>query len=452
MNKVSSLKDSSTTRWMILFLISLTMFAAYLAADVFSPLKTMLETNNGWNSLEYGWFSSSYSIFNVFLGMLIIGGLILDKKGIRFSGLASCLLMILGIGIKYWAVSTPELTQTYMTFLGTQYKEQVAWAVLGSGIFGVGAEVGGLAVSKAVVKWFKGKEMAMAMGLQLALARLGKGAALIFSPKLAAATNDVSTPVLLGLILLVVGGLSFCIYCLYDKKLDRQIQETQPAEKSFELKDVKNIVTNYGFWLIALLCVVFYSAVLPFIKYATDLMVNKYSVDPSWAGTIPALVPFGCVILAPLFGRVYDRHGHGLDLMVLGSLMITCVHIVFALPFNNWIIAVVLMIMLGIGYAVVPSAMWPSLAKIIPESQYGTAIALTYYIQNIGLWGMPVAIGYVLDEYCVSGVRPDGSHMYDYTVPMLIFAGVSALSLLIVYLLRRANKSKGYGLQEKNIK
>ena len=442
-------------RWGVLLLVSFTMFAAYVAADVFSPLKTLLETYNHWNSLEYGWFSSSYSLFNVFLGMLIFGGIILDKKGARFCGIGSALLMVAGIALKYWAISSPSLIDHQITIFGTAYKAQVAWAVLGFSIFGVGAEVGGITVSKIIVKWFKERDMAMAMGLQLSLARLGKGAALLFSPMIAEAAGNVARPVLLALALLVLGMLCFIIFSIYDKKLDRQLHENlTDSESSFSIKDIASIIKNPGFWMIAILCVLFYSAVSPFTKFATDLMVNKFSVDAKWAGAIPAMIPFGCIILSPLFGRIYDKAGHGADLMIFGACLITLVHTVFALPFvHSWIIAVALMILLGIGYALVPAAMWPSLARIMPEKQFGTAIALTYYIQNIGLWGIPVLIGYLLDKYCITGVRiTDGKEIpsYDYALPMTVFVIICMLAIIVAIALKKLDRIKGYGLQMPN--
>ncbi len=455
--KPTTLRDTSA-RWVMLLLISFTMFAAYVAADVFSPLKTMLETHNHWNSLEYGWFSSSYSLFNVFLGMLIFGGIILDKKGIRFSGIVSSVLMVIGISIKYWAVSTPALLESEMNFLGTPYKMQVVWAVFGFAVFGVGAEVAGITVSKAIVKWFKERDMAMAMGLQLSLARLGKGAALIFAPMIATRADNVSVPVLIGLCLLVIGTLCFIIYSIYDRKLDNELKENtgDNEEESFSIKDIGSIIRNPGFWAIATLCVLFYAAVSPFTKFATDLMVNKFGVDQSWAGTIPAMIPFGCIILSPLFGRIYDKIGHGADLMIFGSCLITIVHTLFAAPFvTHWLYAVILMVLLGIGYALVPAAMWPSLARIMPEKQFGTTMALTYFIQNIGLWGMPVLVGYLLDKYCITGTREIGGHIipsYDYTLPMLAFVTICALAILVALSLKKLDRKKGYGLQNPNTK
>ena len=391
------------------------------------------------------------------LGMLIFGGLILDRKGIRFSGLLACVLMVVGIGVKYWALNTPLFTpDTKIWFFGDEIKKEVFWVIMGYATYGVGAEVAGITVSKAIVKWFTGKTLALAMGLQLSLARLGSAAALIFSPMIVNKFHDVSVPVLVALIMLVLGLLLFIIYCVYDKRLDKQIKESSTEEEeSFNVKDVKGIITNPGFWLIALLCVMFYSAIFPFLKYAADLMVNKFSVAPELAGIIPGMLPFGCIILTPLFGTIYDKIGHGADLMILGAVIITCVHVLFAAPFvTYWVIAVILMVFLGIGFAMVPAAMWPSLAKIMPQRQYGTAIALTFFVQNIGLWGMPLLIGKVLDKYCVN---PDygiveGVAKYNYTLPMLIFVAVCVIAIFIAIGIKILDKKKGYGLQVANIK
>lgn len=448
------LRDSATTRWLMLLLISLTMFAAYVASDIFSPLQTMLKDHNLWNAAEYGLFSGSYSIFNVFLGMLIFGGLILDKKGIRFSGILSCLLMIVGIAIKYWAITNPSLMDSSMRFFGSEYKMQVVWAVIGFGTFGVGAEVAGITVSKSVVKWFKGKELALAMGMQLSLARLGSAAALAFAPMIATKYSSVSTPVLFGLVLLLIGGISFLIYTIYDRKLDVEIKadELEP-EESFNAKDVKAVLNNKGFWLIAILCVVFYSAVFPFLKYAAGLMEYKFGVSRELSGLIPSMLPFGAIILTPLFGIIYDKIGRGADLMIGGAVLLTLVHVMFALPFiNQWWMAIILMILLGIAFSMVPSAMWPSLAKIMPERQLGTTYALTFYIQNIGLMIVPMFVGNLLNKQAIANdLVSETAVVYDYTVPMIFFAGMCSIAIIVALILKRTDKKMGYNLQFANI-
>ncbi|MCF0175086.1 MAG: MFS transporter, partial [Bacteroidales bacterium] len=252
----------------------------------------------------------------------------------------------------------------------------------------------------------------------------------------------------------------YVIYSIYDSRFDKQLSAAHIAvagadEEEFRWSDVIDIFRNPGFWLIAILCVLFYSAVFPFQKYATELMINKFGVEESVAGTIPSVLPFGCIILTPLFGSIYDRKGYGADLMIIGALIITLVHVLFSLPFINqtWM-AYSLMILLGIGFALLPSAMWPSIAKMIPSKQLGTAMSLTFYIQNIGLWGVPLLVGSVLDRFCITGqVTFEGltRNTYDYTIPSLIFAAFGGLSILVAFAVKLLDKKKGYDLQKPNI-
>lgn len=444
------LSDSAAARWGVLALVSFTMLCGYFITDVMSPLKPMLESQLGWSSSDYGWFTSAYGWFNVFLLMLILGGIILDKMGVRFTGLMSCTLMIVGSSIKYYAVSS--LTGAEGTIFGLD--TQVFFACLGYAIFGVGVETAGITVSKIIVKWFKGKEMALAMGLEMASARLGTALALGITVPVAKYFENISLPILFGVVLLCIGLIAFLVYCVMDKKLDASIdKENEEPEEPFRISDIKFIVTNKGFWLIAILCVLFYSAVFPFLKYATDLMVNKYNVDPELAGLIPMLLPFGNILLTPLFGSLYDRIGKGATLMIIGSVMLILVHSLFALPFlDAWWFAAAVMIVLGIAFSLVPSAMWPSVPKIIPERQLGTAYALIFWVQNWGLMGVPLLIGTVLDKYCKAGIREDGSTIYNYTTPMIIFTCFGVLALIVAFMLKAEDKKKGYGLQLPNIK
>jgi MFS family permease len=439
------------------------MLCGYYLADVMAPLKGLLEDQLSWSSEEYGLFTSAYGWFNVFLFFLIFGGIILDKMGVRFTGMMATITMLLGISIKYWAVSTHSLDgQVWDLFIFTA-KAQVIVAGLGFAIFGVGVEVAGITVSKIIVKWFKGKEMALAMGLEMATARIGTGLAIGTSLPLAMYFNDVSKPLLFGLVMASIGLITFFIYTFQDKKLDASnaavdLENGAPKEEeeSFKIKDILYIITNKAWWYIALLCVLFYSAVFPFLKYATDLMVNKFGVDEYWAGLIPALLPFGTIILTPFFGNLYDRKGKGASIMIIGSMLLILVHTLFALPIlNHFVIAIALIIILGIGFSLVPSAMWPSVPKIIPEKQLGSAYALIFWVQNWGLMGVPLLIGWVLDKYCITGTKiSDGGSVvntYDYTIPMLIFAGFGVLALLLAILLKMEDKKKGYGLQLPNI-
>ncbi|HDP95113.1 MAG TPA: MFS transporter [Candidatus Aminicenantes bacterium] len=447
-----SLRDSATARWTALATVSLTMLCGYYLADVMAPLKPMLESQLHWTSSEYGFFTSAYGWFNVFLLMLIIGGIILDKMGVRFTGITAAAVMVVGAGLKYWAINTtfPEGA----TLLG--WKPQIIFAAVGFAIFGVGVEVAGITVSKTIVRWFKGKELALAMGLQLATARMGTALALVISAPIAAAFGTPSAPLLLGLILLCIGLIAFIVYGFMDRKLDAS--ELNPDgtrnqdEESFRLRDIGSILTNRAFWYIAALCLLFYSAVFPFLKFANDLMVQKYFVKATLAGLIPGLLPFGNIFMTPLFGRMVDRKGKAASIMFLGSAMLIVVHLLFALPLlNNWIFALFLMLILGVAFSLVPSAMWPSVPKLIPQKQLGTAFSLIFFIQNWGLMGVPYLIGWILDRFCVVArtTLPDGTVavVYNYTLPMLVFAGFGVLGMVFAYLLKREDRRKGYGLE-----
>ena len=447
-----SLRESATARWTALSIVSITMLCGYFLTDVMAPLKPMLETQRGWSSSEYGFFTSAYGWFNVFLLMLIIGGIILDKMGVRFTGIASAAVMVVGAGLKYFAISTTFPPDA--TLFG--WKTQVMLAAIGYAIFGVGVEVAGITVSKAIVRWFKGKEMALAMGMQLATARIGTALALMVSAPIAAAFKNVSAPILMALIMLCIGLICFIVYSFMDKKLEVSeaglAGEEEKKEDSFRISDIKLILKNLGFWYIAMLCVLFYSAVFPFLKYAADLMVQKYNVKPTLAGLIPGLLPFGNIFMTPFFGRMVDKKGKATSIMFLGSSLLIVVHLLFALPaINNWIFALLLMLLLGVAFSLVPSAMWPSVPKLIPEKQLGTAFALIFYIQNWGLTGVPALIGWILDRFCVVSRTPlpGGTEqvVYNYTLPMAVFMGFGLLALVFAFLLKREDKRKGYGLE-----
>lgn len=443
------LSDSRAARFTVLGVVALTMFCGYFITDVMAPLKPMLESEFGWNSSDYGFFTSAYGWFNVFLLMLIFGGIILDKMGVRFTGLGACITMLIGCGLKYYAVAYGS------GFEGTVFgiNTQVMLASLGFAIFGVGVEIAGITVTKVIVRWFKGHEMALAMGLQVSVARIGTTLALSGAIPIAKYFNNISAPILFGFALLCVGLIAFIVFCVMDKRLDASTETNETAAEPFKISDILYIIKNKGFWLIAFLCVLFYSAVFPFLKYAVDLMINKYNIEPEFAGNIPAILPFGAILLTPLFGGIYDRKGKGATIMIIGALLLITVHFLFAIPFLNvWWFATALMVLLGIAFSLVPSAMWPSVPKIIPENKLGTAYALIFWVQNWGLMGVPFLIGKVLDKYCVTGQRPDGSFMYDYTLPMIIFTCFGILALIVALLLKREDKKKGYGLELPNMK
>jgi len=393
--KKSSLRESAAARWTALGIVSFTMFCGYFLADAMSPLKPMLESQLLWNNLDYGIFTSAYGWFNVFLLMLILGGILLDKTGVRFTGILSTSVMVIGAGIKFFAISHFFPVGMAPIF---GIKAQVMIAALGYAIFAVGVETAGITVSRIIVKWFKGKEMALAMGLQVAFARMGTLLAVAIPLPIAKYFGDVSIPILFGALLLCIGLIAYIVYIRMDVKLEKsEAHILKEDEEPFKMADVLSIVTNKGFWLIALLCVLFYSAVFPWIKFATDLVINKYQVNPDLAGLIPSVLPLGTLFLTPFFGNLYDKKGKGATIMIIGSLLLIFVHGIFSIPFlNNWMLAMAVTVVLGVALSLVPSAMWPSVPKIIPEKQLGTAYALIFWIQNWGLMGVPLLIGLVL--------------------------------------------------------
>ncbi len=447
------LSDSRSARWTALIIVSVAMMFGYFFTDVMSPLEPLLTAAKsegglglGWSSDDYGFFSGSYGYFNVFLLLLFFGGIILDKCGIRFTGMMATILMFVGALVKWWALSHNYDGTIDVPFFGT-YHTQVVWASLGFAIYGVGCEITGITVSKVIVKWFTGHELALALGLQVALARVGTAFALACSMPFAKAMGGVHASVALGAALLCIGVIVYIVYCVMDKKEDASAVALQSEpEEGFKFTDLKGLFTNLGFWYVAVLCLMFYAGVFPFLKFATKLMVFKYGVDEGLAGLIPAMLPFGTIFLTPLFGNIYDKHGKGATLMIMGSVLLTLVHVVFALPLNSWIVAIVMMIVLGIAFGLVPSAMWPSVPKIIPMKLLGTAYALIFYIQNIGLSLIPVMIGKVNK----ANTSADG--FIDYTQTMAIFACFGAIAIIISVLLLIEDKRKGYGLQESNIK
>jgi nitrate/nitrite transporter NarK len=443
------LNDSPFARWTVLIIVATAMMMGYFVNDVMSPLETLLEMPRsqgglGWTPSDYGFFSGAGSFINVFLLMLFFSGLILDKMGIRFTGTLACSLMALGTLIKYYAV-TAEFGNEPIAFLDYQLPASAVWASLGFAIFGVGYEMTGISVSKAMVRWFTGHELALAMGIQLAMARLGTAAALSISAPIAR-HYTLSMPLLISLAFLTIGLLAFLVFCVMDRKLDDSGQTTEDSadntqyEEKFHFSDILVTLRNPGFWLITLFCVLFYSAVSPFLKFSTKLMVMKYGVDPDIAGFFSSIAPFGTILMTPLFGLIYDRYGKGVTLVITGALMLTAVHFGFSLPMHSSTIAIALMVTLSIGYSLAPAALWPCVPKIIPLKCLGTAYSMIFFIQNFGRAVIPMCVGRANET--------DPT----YTTSMLIFgftalgAAVTAIAILVI------DKKKNYGLQLPNIK
>ena len=422
------------------------MMMGYFVNDVMSPLEALLEMPKsegglGWTSSDYGFFSGSGSFINVFLLMLFFSGLILDKMGIRFTGVLACSLMTLGTLVKYYAVTTDFGTSS-VAFFGTQLPTSAAWASFGFAVFGVGYEMTGITVSKAMVRWFTGHELALAMGIQLAMARLGTAAALSISAPIARHFT-LSTPLLVALAFLIIGLLAFLVFCVMDRKLDKNgqgMEENSSSSDEFRFSDIIVTLRNPGFWLITIFCVLFYSAVSPFLKFSTKLMVIKYGVDPDIAGFFSSIAPFGTILMTPLFGLVFDRFGRGVTLVITGALMLTAVHFGFSLPMHSSAVAIALMVVLSVGYSLAPAALWPCVPKIIPLKCLGTAYSMIFFIQNFGRAIIPMFVGRANET--------DPS----YTTSMLIFGFTALGAALTAIVMLYTDRKKGYGLQLPNIK
>jgi len=434
------LNDSPIARWTVLIIVATAMMMGYFVNDVMSPLETLLEMPRsegglGWTPSNYGFFSGAGSFINVFLLMLFFSGLILDKMGIRFTGVLACSLMVLGTLIKYYAVTT-DFGESQFSVFNSQLPVSAAVASLGFAVFGVGYEMTGITVSKAMVRWFTGHELALAMGIQLAMARLGTAAALSISAPIARHFT-LSTPLLVSLSFLIIGLLSFLVFCVMDRRLD--VQPLPSSSDEFRLSDILVTLRNPGFWLITLFCVLFYSAVSPFLKFSTKLMVMKYGVDPDIAGFFSSIAPFGTILMTPLFGLVYDRYGKGVTLVISGALMLTAVHFGFSIPMHSSAIAIGLMVILSIGYSLAPAALWPCVPKIIPLKCLGTAYSMIFFIQNFGRAIIPMFVGRANEA--------DPS----YSSSMLIFGFTALGATLTAIAMWYVDRRKGYGLQLPNI-
>ena len=446
-----TLADSKAARWTVLVMVSLTMMFGYFLTDAIAPLKSLLENKLSWDSVDFGIFNSGYGWLNVNLLLMIVGGVILDKKGPRFTGTMAIGVMFLGACLKYYAVQfMPPGTET---FLGI--KHQVLTAALGYAVFAFGYETVNITATKLLVRWFSGKELALALGMNVAFARLGTMLAMGMPLRIAEWTNSVSAPILFGTVLLLIGFLTFLVVVVLDRKLDREAAVLAAADDSekFKLRDIWSIVRLKGFWFIAILCLVFYIAIMTFQKYGVQFIGMKFGIAEKSAGDLLMLLPIGALFLTPFFGGVYDRKGKGATMMIIGCLMIMTVYALFAIESLVNVYALVgIVVLLGIAFSLVPSAMWPSVAKIIPQQKLGTAYALIFWVQNIGLAYAPLLVGWVLDRYCRLGVDGSGTMQYDYQLPMLMFLGLGTVALVFGLLLKRENKLKGYGLELPNIK
>ncbi|MBN2485866.1 MAG: MFS transporter [Bacteroidales bacterium] len=450
------LRESKILRWAILLIVSSVMAANYFFYDVLSPLQGKLREVMGFSNSEYGFLVSAYSIPNVFLAMAVVGGIILDKIGIRITGLLFVGFMAAGALLTHYGSCNYFIQggigyNFFNSFL-TAYSPSLKMMVFGFFLFGLGAETSIVVITKIIVKWFKGKEVALALGTNIAIARMGTALAFMFSASLANST-PWNKAIWIGALALSIGVLGFIIYILFDIKIDRQIKENNPSgvEDEFKISDIGKIIKIPALVYITLLCVTFYSAVFPFLKYAPDMLVNKFGFNPEKAGMIAAILPLGTIIFTPLFGLFTDYRGKSASVMILGSLLIILVHLSFVFTTINPYIP---MFVLGIGFSLVPAAMWPAVAKIVDQNKLGTAYGLMFSIQNIGLWLFPMLIGMVLDVSnpgITQEMVSNGEAVYNYTNPILMLSLLGLLGIVFALLLKREDKKSGIGLELPNV-
>ena len=538
MTEKLTLRDNPTMRWIALLLLALAMFCSYIFMDILSPIKDLMETQRGWDSKAFGTMEGAETFLNVFVFFLIFAGLILDKMGVRFTAVLSGAVMLVGGIIKYYAISESFIgsgAERWFTdnlnyipvfdWLGVSpfYRGMPAsakLAALGFMIFGCGTEMAGITVSRGIVKWFKGRETALAMGSEMALARLGVATCMIFSPYFAklGGTINVSRSVAFGVVLLCIALIMFVVYFFMDKKLDAQTGEAEEKDDPFKVSDIGKILSSLGFWLVALLCVLYYSAIFPFQKYAVNMLqCNLTLTEPAagsfWAGdtvtivqyiimlvvavcsfasnfskqkgmkfglmavavvalvvycymgymrgtaeTIFAVFPLLAVAITPILGSYVDHKGKAASMLVWGSILLVLCHLTFAfiLPkvsagsaVGGVVVAYLTILVLGASFSLVPAALWPSVPKLVDEKIIGSAYALIFWIQNIGLWLFPILIGNVLTSTNPEGTPAD---QLNYTWALVMLACLGIAALLIGLYLKVVDKKKHLGLEEPNIK
>ena len=446
------LSDKAWARWTALVLIASMMFFAYMFVDVLSPLKSLIEQQRGWSSSTFGTYAAGEYILNVF-GFLIIAGIILDKMGVKFTGILSASLMLVGACIKLYAVSDWFAGSAFETWLNSWWVDfpgSAKLAAFGFMIFGCGCEMAGTTVSKAIARWFEGKEMALAMGLEMAIARLGVFAVMWLSPLLAGSINPtVVKPMAFCTVLLLIGLITFTCFTFLDRKLDQQEialgekSEQVASDEEFHIKDLGQIFTSKMFWLVALLCVLYYSAIFPFQRYAPNFLEETLNIDNATASGLFSFFPILAMVLTPFLGAFIDKKGHGATMLMVGALVMVACHMSFAfllpiIPSKTF--ALVVILILGVSFSLVPAALWPSVPKIIDPKVLGSAYCLIFWVQNIGLCLVPVLIGVVREA---TG---------NYQVPMIIFASFGVVAFFFSILLKIEDRRKHYNLELPNIK
>jgi len=447
-----TLRDSAAARWSVLILVASMMFFAYMFVDILSPLASLLNDTLGWDQGVFGTYAAGEYLLNVF-GFLILAGIILDKMGVRFTGLLSASLMVIGAAIKYWGISWADAnTVEWLNAWWPAMPGSAKLAMFGFMIFGCGCEMAGTTVSKILAKWFKGKEMALAMGLEMAIARLGVFGAMWLSPMISEqfamnGTNSVVAPLLFASLLLVIGLLNFFVFTIMDSRFDAQlvaigeVTAVKDPEDEFHVSDLGQIFKSKMFWIIALLCVLYYSAIFPFQRFATNFLEETLAISNAEAAGLFKWFPILAMVLTPFLGAFIDYKGKGASMMLLGAVIMIACHSVFAfvLPaYPSKTLALITILVLGVSFSLVPASMWPSVPKIIDEKVLGSAYCLIFWVQNIGLCLVPLLIGKLR-------VATNG-----YLVPMIVFASFGVLAFLLSLALKVEDKKKNYGLELPN--
>lgn len=446
-----SLKESAVARWSAIFFISILMFASYYFYDIISSIKDTLQTQTGMSNKDYGTMYGAYSFTNAFLLMALFGGMILDKWGIRKTGTIFLSFVIIGTFLTaYGATSTFQnggLGYAFFSSFLTSFTPELKLMLLGRLLFGLGAETFYVVINKVIAKWFKGKELALAFAVSLALGRFGTAAALILSPILIPdlSIGPVDPAVWFGFMLIIIAVIGFAIYLIYDVRFDkRQAEDGVEPEAEFSPKDLLKLFKNKSFIYITLLCILFYAAVFPFIGFAPDFLHNKFGVSLEMSGKLTSILPFGTIIFTPIFGWWCDNRGKSASLMILGSLLLIIVHLTFSL---TMITPYIPLFLLGVAFSLVPAAMWPSVAKIVPDHQLGTAYGFMFTIQNFGMMLVPILMGWTLD---INNVGVAEGEPLDYTYTILMLSVLGILGIFFALLLKREDKTSGYGLEISN--
>ena len=455
------LNDKFWARWTALILVASMMFFGYMFVDVMSPLQSLIETQRGWSPDAFGYYAGAEYILNVF-GFLIVAGIILDKMGVRFTGTLSASVMVVGACVKLYAVSDAFQgtgLEQWLDSWWTAMPGSAKLAAFGFMIFGCGCEMAGITVAKTLAKWFEGKEMALAMGLEMAIARLGVFAIFSLSPRLADAMGGeptVVTPVAFCTVLLLIGLICYIVFTFMDSKLDKELgaanKKEDSSEEEFKLSDVGFILSSKLFWIIALLCVLYYSAIFPFQRYAANMLQCNLQISATQAADIFRWFPMGAVILTPLLGAFLDYKGKGATMLIVGAILMIACHLTFALLLPKYPsagLAFTAIVILGISFSLVPAALWPSVPKIMDARFLGSAYSLIFWVQNIGLALFPILIGVVLTASNPGITDP---MKYNYTAPMLLFASLGVFALIFGIWLKILDGKKHYGLEEPNIK